>query len=209
MLMKTIYRILAPICCLGAIPILFFLPLFRINISSSLSSSLVNAVGMKEYSSMYDMFKTFLSDDSNTLIRMIVNAMKDGESKLAEMLTSKNYLYVFAVFFVLLIVFLLLAAIFSLIGKKFALSGAFTAAAIVSCFGMNMSFNAFAKPFLNGQISLSSLLSEGGGILSNILGSLAKVEHLNLAIAYQLTLFLLIISAILWICAVVEKNYNK
>ncbi|MBR0508607.1 MAG: hypothetical protein IJJ85_00675 [Clostridia bacterium] len=207
--MRTIYRILTPIFSLAVFPVLFFLPLFHIKISSTLSSSLVNMVGLKEYSSMYDMIKTFSGTEKNTLIKVLIDAFKDGDSKIGEMLTSKNYLYVFAVFFILALVFALLVFIFSLFTKKLLLAGAFNLAAIVSLIGMNMSFNAFAKPFLSGQISISSLLGSDLGVLSNLLGNVAKMQDLSLALAYHAGLFALVLALILCACAFMEKMYNR
>lgn len=76
---------------------------------------------------------------------------------------------------------------------------------------MNKSFDAFAKPFLSGEISLTSFLSGSGSdsnnILSGLLGSLARVESLELSFAYTFAFLLLVIAVMFSVTALIyQKN---
>ncbi len=210
--MKTVYKILMPVLLLAIFPVLFFLPLLHLNITSSLAGSLSQNLGIKEYSSVYDFVKmaSGMNDTQSTLWKTIGKALSDKDGTLGSMLTSTKFLYAFAVFAALMLLLALAAAVLAIVLKKNLLPTCFTAGALVSAFAMNKSFDLFAKPFLNGEISISSLLnsSDSSGVLSSILGSLAKVESLELAVAYSLAVFLLLCALVLSAVVLIMRRSN-
>lgn len=210
--MKTAYKILMPILLLAVFPVLFFLPLLHLNITSSLAGSLSQNLGIKEYSSIYDFVKIGkgMNETQTTLWKTIGKALADKEGTLGSMMTSTKFLYAFAVFAALMLVLALAAAVLAVVLKKNLLATCLTAGSLVSAFAMNKCFDWFAKPFLSGEISISSLLNSGdsSGVLSSILGSLAKVESMELAVAYNLAVFFLLCALVFSIVVLIMRKSN-
>ncbi|MCH5197748.1 MAG: hypothetical protein J1E34_02470 [Oscillospiraceae bacterium] len=213
--MKTAYKITMPILTLGIIPVLFFMPFLHLNITSSLAGSLMSNLGMSEYQSIYNIVKFGgnMDETQSALWRTIGNAIMDKDGKIGSVLTNTKYLYVFAVFACLMLLFAIAAAVLSIATKKYGITTCFTLASLISAFAMNKSFDAFAKPLLTGEISISSFLSGSGSgsgnILSNLLGSLAKVESLELSFAYSFTFLILIIAVIFSVIALIYQKNSK
>ena len=209
--MKTAYKITMPILMIAIYPVLLFLPLLHLNITSSLAGSLSANLGIKEYSSLMDILKMGkgMDETQSALWKTMGNAFMDKDGTIGSVFTNTKYLYFFAVFAGLMLVLALVTAILAIVLRKYTLPTCFAAGTLVSAFAMNKSFDAFAKPLITGQISLSSFLSsdDSGNILSSLLGSLAKMESLELAVAYNITFFLLLVAVIFSVIAlIVQKN---
>lgn len=208
--MKIVYKIITPIFILAIFPVLFFLPILHLNITSSLAGSLSSNLGIPEYTSLYQLVKMGgnMNETQSALWKTIGQAFMDKDSTIGSMFTNTKWLYVFAVFAGLMILFALVTAVLSIVTRRYGITLGFSLASLVSAFAMNKSFNAFAHPLLTGEISVSSLLSgsDTTGILSNLLGSLAKVESLELAVAYSMTFFLLACAAVLTVVMVFMKR---
>lgn len=210
--MKTAYKIFVPLLEIAIFPILIFLPLLHLNITSSLAGSLSQNLGIPEYSSLFQWFKIGgnMEDTQSLLWKSIFNAIRDKDSTIGSMFTNRVWVYVFLVFAALMLVLAIVTAVLALATKKYAVTSVFSILTVGSAIGMNKSFDAFAKPFLTGEISLSSLLGSSGdsaNLLGNLMGSLAKVESMELAVAYNLTFFLLVIAAVACVVTLImQKN---
>ena len=55
--MKVAYKIFVPLLEIAIFPVLFFLPLLHLNITSSLAGSLSGNLGIQEYSSVFHWIK--------------------------------------------------------------------------------------------------------------------------------------------------------
>ena len=211
--MKLAYKIVMPILMLSIFPILFFLPLLHLNITSSLAGSLSGNLGIPEYSSIFHWVKAGgqLDDTQRTLWKSIFEAIKDKDGTIGSMFTNRHFVYMFIIFAVLMLVLAIVTAVFAIATKKYGVTMCLSLGTLVSAFAMNKSFDGFAKPFLSGKISISSLLgsSDSSGILGNILGSLAKVESMELAVAYSLAFFMLLLAAIFAVIALVYFRNAK
>ena len=211
--MKLAYKIVMPILTLAIFPILFFLPLLHLNITSSLAGSLSANLGIPEYSSIFHWIKTGgeMTETQRALWKSIFDAIKDKDGAIGSLFTNRHFVYMFLVFAALTLVLAIVAAVLAVATKRYGLTACFTAGALISIFAMNKSFDGFAKPFLTGKISISSLLSssDSSGVLGSLLGSLAKVESLELASAYSLAFFLLLLAAIFAVIVFIYQRYAK
>ena len=211
--MKTAYKIFMPLLTLAIFPILFFLPLLHLNITSSLAGSLSANLGIPEYSSIYHWIKAGgqMEGTQKALWKTIFEAIKDKDSTIGSMFTNRHFVYMFLIFAALMLVLAIATAVFAIATKKYGVTACLSAGTLISAFAMNKSFDAFAKPFLTGKISVSSLLgdADSSGILGNLLGSLAKVESLELASAYSLAFFMLLLAAIFAVIALIYFRNAK
>ena len=211
--MQLAYKIVMPILTLAIFPILFFLPLLHLNITSSLAGSLSANLGIPEYSSIFHWIKTGgeMTETQRALWKSIFDAIKDKDGAIGSLFTNRHFVYMFLVFAALTLVLAIVAAVLAVATKRYGLTACFTAGALISIFAMNKSFDGFAKPFLTGKISISSLLSssDSSGVLGSLLGSLAKVESLELASAYSLAFFLLLLAAIFAVIVFIYQRYAK
>ena len=211
--MKTAYKIVMPVLTLAIFPILFFLPLLHLNITSSLAGSISGNLGIPEYSSLFHWVKTggAMEETQRALWKSIFDAIKDKDGTIGSMFTNRHYVYMFLVFAVLMLVLAIVTSVFAIATKKYGVTFCLSLGTLVSAFAMNKSFDAFAKPFLTGKIGISSLLgsSDTSGILGNLLGSLAKVESLELASAYSLSFFMLLLAAIFAVIALLYFRNAK
>ena len=211
--MKLAYKIVMPILMLSIFPILFFLPLLHLNVTSSLAGSLSSNLGIPEYSSLFHWVKSGgeMTETQRALWKTIFNAIKDKDSTIGSLFTNRHFVYMFIVFAALMLVLALVTAVFAIATKKYGVTLCLSLGTLVSAFAMNKSFDGFAKPFLSGKISISSLLnnSDDSGILGSLLGSLAKVESLELASAYSLAFFLLVLAAIFAVIALLYFRNAK
>ena len=211
--MKIAYKIVMPLLTLAIFPILFFLPLLHLNVTSSLAGSLSGSLGIPEYTSIYHWIKTGgeMTETQRALWKNIFEAIKDKNGTIGSLFTNRHFVYMFLIFAALMLVLALVTAVFAIATKKYGVTFCLSLGTLVSAFAMNKSFDGFAKPFLTGKISISSLLSssDDSGILSSLLGSLAKVESLELASAYSISFFLLLLAAIFAVIALVYFRNAK
>lgn len=217
--MKIIHRILTPVLSLLILPASYFLPLFRILITSGLLSgeektNLLDSFGLSEFISLNDIVNLALkAKDSTTgnLLVTIWNAIS-GEKKqeIIDMLPSLHWGVVFAVFFVITLVIALVLAIVAAATKKPGASLILSVAGAVSALIMNASFDAFAKPFLNGMFNLNTILGNTNQLLGALLGNALSCDYMKLGIVYSVMLLIFVGSAIFSICAMMEqKNGDK
>ena len=221
--MKTIYRILAPILSVAIFPVLYFLPLIRAMVSSSLlgalagsdsgtKTNLLSILGIKEYTSINDIVALVRNGSSTTLetLKNIWNNLGDDvKDRVTNEFASGKFLIAALVFFALLVLLVLVFTVLSAVMSKHLVPLCLAGGAFVSALIMNACFNAFAKPFVMGVVNLSSVLGSDDATLSSILGSAASVDYLQLSIAYTVTLFILVMILILTVCALVEEKLTK
>ena len=223
--MKTVYRILAPIISVAIFPVLYFLPLIRAMVSSGLlgaltgktdgpkTNLLTTTLGIGEYTSINDVVRMAKSGSSKfeTLKSLLDNLGDDMKERLSKEFASGRFLIAALVFFVLLVVLTLVFTVLSAVMKKHIVPLCVAGGAFVSALIMNACFNAFAKPFVTGAVSLASVLGEGtqNALLTSLLGNAVTVDYLQLSVAYTVTLFLLVVVMILTVCALVEEKFSK
>lgn len=215
--MKIVNRIVTPILSLLILPATFLLPLFRIVIASGLMSSgdnkvnLLDTFGLSEFISIKDIIVLAKSGDSNNIITMIWNALaEDKKQEILDMLPGIHWGVVFLVFLVITLILAILLAVFSAVSKKAKYTVSFSIAGIISAFIMNASFDAFAKPFLNGAFNLNSILGNTNQLLSVLLGNVASFDYMKLGLAYTAILLIFICTLILGIASHMEdKNGGK
>ena len=211
--MKLAYKIVMPVLLLSIFPVLFFLPLLHLNITSSLAGSLSANLGIPEYSSLFHWVRSGgeMNDTQRLLWKTIFEAVKDKNSTIGALFTNRHFVYMFLIFDGLMLVLAIVTAVFAIATKKYGVTLCLSLGTLVSAFAMNKSFDGFAKPFLTGKISISSLLnaSDDTGIISSLLGSLAKVESMELAVAYSLAFFLLLLAAIFAVIALIYFRNAK
>ncbi len=211
--MKLAYKIVMPILMLSIFPLLFFLPLLHLNVTSSLAGSLSSNLGIPEYSSLFHWVKSGgeMNETQRLLWKTIFEAVKDKNGTIGSMFTNRHFVYMFLIFAVLMLVLALVTAVFAIAAKKYGVTLCLSLGTLVSAFAMNKSFDGFAKPFLTGKISISSLISgaDDSGIVSSLLGSLAKVESMELAVAYSLAFFMLVLAAIFAVVALLYFRNAK
>lgn len=217
--MKTVHRILTPILSVLIFPVSFFLPIFRMMISSGLTSSetktnLLDTFGLGEFISLKNIVDLALKAKENSTGNILVtiwNALS-GEKKqeIIDMLPGLHWGIVFAVFFVIALIIALVLLIVSAATKKPAASLILSLAGALSAVIMNASFDAFAKPFLNGAFNLNTILGNTNQLLGALLGNVASFDYMKLGIAYSVILLIFVCTAILSICAIMEqKNGDK
>ena len=223
--MKTVYRILAPLLSIAIFPVLYFLPLIRAMVSSGLlgaltgnktgtkTNLLTTTLGIGEYTSINDVVKMAKSGSSKfeALKSLFENLGDETKERLSEEFSSGKFLIAALVFFVLLILLVLAFTVLSAVLKKHVAPLCLSAGAFVSALIMNACFNAFAKPFVTGAVSLASILGEGtqNALLTTLLGNAVSVDYLQLSVAYSVTLFILVVIMIFTVCALVEEKVSK
>lgn len=222
--MKTIYRILAPILSIAVFPVLYFLPLIRAMVSSSILSTLLGSESetktnlltsifhIGEYTSIRDIVALTRDKDSTTLtaLKNIWNNLGDDvKEKLTGEFSSVKFLIAALVFFALLLLLVLVFTVLSAVMKKHVVPLCLAGGAFVSALIMNACFKAFAKPFVSGAINLSSVFNSDNATLSSLLGRAVTVDYLQLSVAYTVTLFILVVIMVLTLCALVEERFSK
>lgn len=217
--MKLLHRIITPVLSLIILPVSFFLPIFRILITSGFSSgetktNLLDTFGLSEFISLNDIVNLAMKAKEGTtgnLLTTIWNAVS-GEKKqeIIDMIPGLHWGAVFAVFFVICIITALVLAIVAAATKKPGASLILSGVGALSAVIMNASFDAFAKPFLNGAFNLNTILGTTNQLLGSLLGNVASIDYMKLGIAYSVILLIFVITAIFSLCAVMEqKNGDK
>ncbi|MCR5041790.1 MAG: hypothetical protein K6C36_06830 [Clostridia bacterium] len=180
--MKTAYKIITPILALLLIPAVIWAPMFTFVMSPATEGeqSLAQNLGIKQQSSFYDL-KTYYEKYESTL-SVLFDQKEDvsGEEEkpgayeqLLELLPSVKYLKPFNFFLAFDLLMMLAIVVTSVFTKKRWLAAIFGAAGLGSTMLMNVFFNKFAEPVLNGTSGLSAIVSKLGGDLFGALGSLA------------------------------------
>jgi len=217
--MKLLHRIITPLLSLIILPVSFFLPIFRILITSGFSSgetkaNLLDTFGLSEFISLNDIVNLAMKAKEGTtgnLLTTIWNAVS-GEKKqeIIDMIPGLHWGAVFAVFFVICIITALVLAVVAAATKKPGASLILSGVGALSAVIMNASFDAFAKPFLNGAFNLNTILGTTNQLLGSLLGNVASIDYMKLGIAYSVILLIFVITAIFSLCAVMEqKNGDK
>ena len=212
--MRTVNRIITPILSLLIFPATIFLPLFRILISSGLLSgetktNLLETFGLSEFISIHDLYTSYINSaegSSNALSTIWSFFSEEKKAEIVDMLPGLHWGAFFLAFLVLVLICALVLAIVSAATKKPAASAVISVVGIISTLLMNTSFNAFAKPFLNGAFDLNQILGNTNQMLSLLLGNVASVEYMKLGIAYTAVILIFICTLILSITAVVEQK---
>lgn len=212
--MRTVNRIVTPILSVLIIPALIFLPLFRIFIASGLSGgdtkvNLLDNFGLSEFISIKDIFSAVTSGaaDSANLFKTLWDALGgDKKQEILDMLPGIHWGIIFLVFLVLVMLFALVLAVVTAATKKPKVSALLSLGGIISALIMNASFDAFAKPFLNGAFNLNTMLGNTNQLLSMLLGNVASFDYMKLGAAYTVVLLVFVCTLILSITAIMEQN---
>ena len=221
--MKTAYRIMAPIFSIAIFPVLYFLPLLRAMVSSSLlgalsgntsgtkTNLLTSTLGIGEYTSIRDIVKLTQGDTSFQAWKSVFeNLSDDVKERITKEFACGKFLIAALVFFALLVLLVLVFTVLSAVMSKHVVPLCLAGGAFVSALAMNACFNAFAKPFVSGAINLSTILGgSDNAIVGALLGSAVSVDYLQLSVAYTVTLFILVVVMILTVCALVEEKFSK
>lgn len=215
--MKTVYRILAPIISIAILPVLYFLPMFRIMITSGLNTGdtktnlLTSLAGVREFISFHDV--TGMAKGSGKTLDVIKNLLGNLDEETKQKILGDSHCTEFLIAAgVFLAVFILLTLAFAVVSaatKKHLPSLCISLASFVSLLVCNGCFKAFAKPFLNGSIGLSSLFNSGNAQLGALLGRLVSVDYLQLSLGYTFALFITIVLIIGTVCIIFEEKYAK
>ncbi len=211
--MKSIYRVLAPVFCVLLIPVIIFLPMIRMVVSSSLGgSNILSTYGLGEFISIKDVIVAVTDEQSATVqfFRSIVSNILTGDNALGEsILGLKGWAVAFVVFLSIMLICALVLAGFAVFSKKYLVCNILNVVSIVSCFAMKTVFGFISEPFLSGKISLGSLTGGSGdssGLLSGLMNMVAKVDTLQLSYFYQVCILLLVGTLILGIAAAMDNT---
>lgn len=217
--MRILHRIVTPLLSLLILPVSFFLPIFRILITSGFSSgdtktNLLDSFGLSEFISLNDIVRLALKAKEGTTGNLIVtiwNAISgDKKQEIVDMLPGLHWGAIFIIFFVICLIIALVLAIVAAATKKPGASLILSGVGALSAVIMNASFDAFAKPFLNGAFNLNTLLGNTNQLLGALLGNVASIDYMKLGIAYSVMLLIFVGGAIFSICAMMEqKNGDK
>ena len=208
--MKTIYKILAPICGLAVFPAFFFLPLVRLSAKTLLSDGATGLLGLPEYISLFTLIKTASNADATTqTIMQVLKQLFTGDNAAFADALKTGLLITALVFFALMLICALTTAVFAVFSKKFIFGLCFPVGGIVCAMIGKAFFNGFTAPFMDGSVSLSKLLSDSGSALSGLLGSLVRIENFELAMAYPVCILLLGLACAFAILAMVERAYSS
>lgn len=211
--MKSIYRVLAPIFSILLIPVIIFLPMIRMVVSSSLGgSNILSTYGLGEFISIKDVIVAVTDEQSETVqfFRNIISSLLTGDNALGESIVAlKGKAIAFVVFLALMLLSALVLAGFAVFSKKLMVCNILNVVSLVSCFAMKAVFGLIAEPFLSGKISLGSLTGGSGdsaNILSGLMNMVAKVDTLQLSYFYQVCILLLVGTLILGFAAAMDHT---
>ena len=222
--MKTVYRIITPIISIAIFPVLYFLPLLRVMISSGLNTGdtktnlLTTLTGLKDYISINDVVKLTGNDDNKLSLfkQLWGNLNEETKQKMLGEFSCGKFLIAAAVFLALFILLMLAVMFVSAICRNHLPALCISAGALISLFAANGCFKAFAKPFLSGAIGVSSIINgltkepnSTISTLSSLLGNLASVDMLQLSIAYSACILITVAVIIFTLSAMVEEKYSK
>lgn len=229
--MKKANRIVTPILCLVIFPIMYFLPIINVFVSSGLFKNddgtyknvLSSALGLRQYLSIKDIIAVAKGEGGNELLKTVIKTIKDTDAKdinIKELIPTIDWIYVFGVLAVILAVLLLVIIVFAAIGKFRKTNIALSAVALADLGGMYFCFNRFASAFLSGEVNVTSMLSSFGfdassslGGLSSLLGSLKGLVNSAVSFdAFELSAafnFTAVIMAAVLVCSVASIIEEK
>lgn len=181
--MNTLYKVLTPILALVLIPILIFVPLVQLTMTSLLGDILVQFGGFKnDFLSVYDVYARVTDSEAQNsqILTLLKSALGENfdVSKLLDAIPTMNYLYATAALLAVVLIVALLIIIFSIFTKKKLLCMILSFANMGVIFAMTKCFDAFAKPFINGTVGLSQILNTLGVDLSSLGDSLSALKNL-------------------------------
>ena len=224
--MKIAYKIFMPLLCLATLPILIFVPLLHLNITSTIIN-VSSLTGLKEYMSLYDFYQMARLESDGTrklMVQALLNSIKDKDSAIGSLIAPyMKYVYMFLIFAGIMLVCILAVAVLSVVLKGQRITTCLSFVALASAFAMNKSFDAFADPFLTGKISLTSLVSGMssfadlaesigsiltalGSSLSKLVNSVIRVQAFELSVAYDLTFMLLLVAFIFSLVVLIMRR---
>ena len=212
--MKALYKVVSAVLPLLLFPVLLFTPFLKIIVSvGSSTDTVVN--GTYSVKQLYDLVMPLKDSIQKTgwSFASIPDSVKDAIGAPAVL---------FVLFLALAIVMALLLFVFGLFTKKKKLCLLFAALGLAFTVGMNISFDALAKPLVSGVVSvtdlfgkdfisvitglvgggsvdLGSVLGSGTGLLSifsSLLGggsTLINIRLLSLSVTYILMLLIYIV----------------
>ncbi len=218
--MKAFYKIGTALLALAIFPVLIFAPFVKIIVVSDVASffSSTPTVLLDDSYSLLDLYKLYTENQS------VFDQMNFSFDSLPDTLMDAVRIptIVFLCLFALLLLCAVLVVFFGLFSKNRRGAMVISALGAASAFGMNMSFNAIAKPLLNGSVSVTDLLGEelmsqlSGGMsalgeaLTSLFGGgeLVEIRLLALSGAYLFAL-LLFAAVIIWSVAFTLMEWDK
>lgn len=205
--MKVVDRIVSALLSFAVIPVAFFTPMlnwiYQIMgydiLNSVLGGNLTNAgdTGLTEDDfslyGLYDLLKGFGVDIESLFAGGTVNSN-------AEPLIP--YIKATAVFFVITLVIALAAGIVSIVSNAKKTQMILGGCGILSLIGMIISFEKFATPLENGEITIGSLLDV------SFLSYITKIESITLSSAWVFMVMLLA-GLVLWSLSYILTSDNN
>jgi hypothetical protein len=193
--MKVFYKVLTGLLALSIFPAVIFFPFFKIIVTSTVLSFFTSSTGEPiingAYSlkDIYDLILPYKDTVSSFSLSSIPENVRDALGVPAAF---------FIGFFILALLSAIIVFILSVFTKKKTAVMAFSGLGIAFTLGMNIAFESFAKPLINGKISIVELLGETvigtltgsagslGSLFSSLLGSSALIDLrlFNLSAAY-------------------------
>lgn len=226
--MNTLYKILTPILTLVLVPILIFVPLIQLTVTSKLlgGNVLTSLGGFKSDNiSVYNVYErvTGTEAESSQITDLVKGLFKDkfDVNKLIEAIPTINYLYAAAAFLAVVIIISLLIIIFSIFTKKKLLCTLFSFVNMGLLFGMTKCFDAFSKPFTNGTLGLSQIIGALGIDLSSLGSNLGALKNLaqglnilsfdafKISLFYPAAMMLFFIIGIFTFCMFMSERYSQ
>lgn len=198
--MKYFYKAVMAVLSLAVFPVFFFLPLIRLKFSGNLAKMINNV--LKE---------PLPNNLSVAKIIDVVNKLKAeyptiGSAKIWEnekLAPIKTYLIIFIILLAVALILALLIFIFAVFTKKRLPVTMFSILGLVCSLSLNPVFEAIAKPFMTGKISLGSLI---GISLANLLGS---VSYLALSAVYFIFILLFGVMTVFNIALKIAEYYSS
>lgn len=180
--MKLFYKIVCSIFAFAIFPVALFLPFIRITLDSTLASVIKNVLGISIPSkmSLYDFYNTISDFSDQETINLSLSSILDNDA----IEPLKTPFIMFATFLLLALVFAVVVIVFALFTKKKMLATVFSALGLISTFAMKLAFTEFATPFLNGTVSIASILD------ISLLSFLGTINYLALSSAYSVMIVL-------------------
>ena len=219
--MKIAYKIGTALLALAIFPVMIFAPFVKLIVTTDIASFLSSETQVlidESYSlkSLYELYaanKDMLADSGFSLSSIPENVVH----------ALRIPAIAFLVLFALAILCAVLIVFFGLFAKNKRVPVVLAILGAASCFGMNIAFNNFAKPLINGTITITDILGQefvskiSGGMatlgeaLMSLFGAgsqLLNVKLFCLGGAYVF-MILLFVAVILWAVAYTFMEWDK
>ncbi len=235
--MKIAYKIFMPLLLVAVIPVMYFMPLLHFAATAGKNSvnTMIGVPEYSSVNDLVKMGKE-TDPERREAVKEIIKMLMDKNSTIGAQLPNTKFLYPTAVFAALMLL-LVLAALVLAFTKHYGVTAGLTGGALLSALGMNFFFGRFAEPLLTGQINVTSIMTaiagSGGDIKGSLLSSLSdslgglssilsplidlfagafgksilNITSLELAVAYTLTVLLLILALIFSLITAVKERY--